>query len=286
MIKLKAYAKLNLNLHIIPRPLKNSLYPVKFINCQLDLHDDLFFERIKNKIKIISDNSQLSKTENNLIYKAAVLLKKNVNDPSLGAKIRLEKNIPVKAGLAGGSSDAASTLKGLIKLWQIKITPNQLLKIAGQLGKDVFYCLKGGLCEVLSDGKVVNNLKLTLPKLFLVIIVPDKNKSSTGWMYQNLNKEVIGKNLDKFEKLKKAIIFKNNKEIIDNLFNDFESLAVNEFPLFAKIKDDLVSNGALKTLLAGSGLAVVGFFEEEKKAKTTFNNLKVKYKNILWTKTI
>jgi 4-diphosphocytidyl-2-C-methyl-D-erythritol kinase len=286
MIKLKAYAKLNLNLHIIPRPLRNGLYPVKFINCQLDLHDDLFFERIKNKIKIISNNSQLPKTEDNLIYKAAVLLKKNINDPSLGAKIRLKKNIPVKAGLAGGSSDAASTLKGLIKLWHIKVTPNILLKIAGQLGKDVFYCLKGGLCEILSDGKVVNNLKTALPKLFLVIIVPDKNKSSTEWMYQNLNKEIIGKNLDKFEKLKKAIILKNNKEIIENLFNDFENLALNEFPLIAKIKDDLVKNGALKTLLAGSGLAVAGFFKEEKKAKITFNNLKIKYKNILWTETI
>ncbi|PIP14831.1 4-(cytidine 5'-diphospho)-2-C-methyl-D-erythritol kinase [Candidatus Roizmanbacteria bacterium CG22_combo_CG10-13_8_21_14_all_35_9] len=286
MIKLKAYAKLNLNLHIIPRPLKNGLYPVKFINCQLDLHDNLFFERIKNKIQVISDSSQLAKTEDNLIYKAAILLKKNVNNPSLGAKIRLEKNIPVKAGLAGGSSDAAAAIKGLAKLWQVNLDRSKLNKLAKELGKDVHYCLQGGMCQIECDGSKVIPLSFKLPKFWLVIIIPNKKKPSTEWMYNNLDVNKIGKNLSKLEKIKQAIRFKDKKNILENLYNDFESLATNCCLEIISIKNDLKDNGALKTVLAGSGLAMVGFFNEEKKAKATFNNLKVRYKNILWTETI
>ena len=190
MIKEKAYAKLNLNLHIIPQPLKNGLYPVKFINCQINLFDELLFKPIKKKIEGVA--------EDNLVYKAAVLLKKLINGKSLGVRIYLKKNIPIKVGLGGGSSDAAATIIGLAKLWKIKLNQAKLNYLADKLGKDVFYCLKGGVCEVLSDGSVIHDLRLTLPKLFLVIVIPDKEKPSTAWMYQNLDKELIGKNLDKF----------------------------------------------------------------------------------------
>jgi len=278
MIKIKAYAKLNLNLHIIPQLLKNGLYPVKFINCQINLFDELSFVPIKKKIEGV--------TEDNLVYKAAVLLKKLVNNEDLGVRVYLKKNIPTKAGLGGGSSDAAATIIGLAKLWKINLSQGQLDQLAGQLGKDVFYCLKGGICEVLSDGSVVHGLKLALPKLFLMIVIPNKDKPSTAWMYQNLDRQLIGKNLEKFKRLKKAISDRNKKEIIDNLFNDFESLAIKKYPFIEKIKDDLVGEGALKTLLAGSGLAIVGFFVDKKKAVNAFNNLKDIYKNILWTETI
>lgn len=285
MIKLKAYAKLNLNLHIILNKLENGLYPVKFINCQLDLHDELFFKRIDNEIGIISNNSQLPKEEDNLIYKTAVLLKKLVNNPELGAKIILKKNIPIKAGLGGGSSDAAMTIKGLIKLWNVKLTKNQQFELAKSLGKDVFYCLKGNVCEVSGDGSIVNSLNIVMPIFWLLIITPKEKKPSTEWMYNNLETSKLGKHVNRSDKIKAAIIKKNKEEIVENLFNDFEDLVINRFPIVKAIKHELLNQGAAKTLLAGSGLSVVGFFDSRKDGLKAFNNLKFKYRQILWTHT-
>lgn len=285
MLKTKAPAKLNLGLHILPRRFKNGLYPIKFINCEIDLHDELYFKLIKNKIKIIADNPQLSDEKNNLVYKAAYLLKKFTKNKELGVEITLKKNIPIRAGLGGGSSDASSTLKALIKLWQVKINDNQLFKIVGQLGKDVFYSLKGGVCEVLDDGSLVNKFKSKMSKFSLIIITPEEKKPSTDWMYKHLDCNLIGQNLKKFFNLKKAVIANDRKKILINLFNDFEMMVLNHFPTISKIKDELLKEGALRTLLAGSGLSVTGFFTDEKKAKKAFDNLKIKYKNAFYEQT-
>jgi len=277
MIREKAYAKINLNLHLIPKRLNNNFYPVRFINCQINLFDELTFKSIKNKIEGVS--------EDNLIYKAAILLKKLVKDQNLGAKIYLKKNISVKAGLAGGSADAATTIIGLSKLWKIKLNQSQLNYLADKLGKDVYYCLQGELCQIEGDGSKIIFLDSKLPKFWLVIITPEEKKPSTAWMYNNLDINNIGKNRFKFEKIKEAIISKNKKDIIKNLQNDFESLAVNCCSNIINIKNDLIDNGALNTLLAGSGYSIVGFFDSKNKAVNAYENLKVKYKNIFYAST-
>lgn len=285
MIKTKAYAKLNLNLHLLPKKLANDLYPVQFLNCQIDLYDELLFEKSKY-IDVISDNPDLPKKEHNLAYKAACLLKRIIDKPNLGVKIYLTKNIPIKAGFGGGSSDAAATVKSLLKLWQISLTEKQLVQLAENLGKDVFYFLKGGLCEVLGDGNVVRRLSLTLPTFYLVIICPEKTKPSTGWMYKNLNANDIGKNIEKFELLKKGLKQKNKTITLNNLFNDFERFIMSKFPEVADIKQHLYNNGAHKILVAGSGLSVVGFFLDKKSAANAFHQLKVRYKNIFISQTL
>ena len=286
MIKLKAYAKLNLSLNIIPHRLKNGLYPVKFINCQIELHDQLYFEKKTNNVEFFCSSLDVPKKEDNIIYKAALLLKKIINQQKLGAKITLQKNIPIKAGLGGGSSDAAATLIGLAKLWNIKLTQNMKFFLAEKLGKDVHYCLTGKLCEVREDGSTIIPLNLKMPKFWLVIVSPEEKKPSTKFMYENLNSKEIGKNLYKFNKLKKAIQKKARGEILDNLSNDFEDLAIRYFPIIKKIKSDILKEGALKTLLAGSGLSVLGFFNSKFELKKAVNNLKLKYKNVIWTSTL
>ncbi len=285
MIKTKAYAKINLNLHLLPKIPANDLYPTQFINCQIDLYDELLFKR-SPYIDIISDNPDLPRREHNLAYKAACLLKRIINKPSLGVKIYLTKNIPVKAGFGGGSSDAAATVKSLLKLWQISLTEKQLGQLAENLGKDVFYFLKGGLCEVLGDGNIVRRLSLTLPTFYLVIICPEKTKPSTSWMYKNLNADNIGKNSEKFELLKKGLKQNNKTLILNSLFNDFERLIMSKFPEVPDIKQHLYNNGARKILVAGSGLSVVGFFLDKKSANIAFCQLKVKYKNIIISQTL
>lgn len=288
MIKESAFAKLNLNLQIIPERSIFGYWPVHFLDCQINLKDKLYFEKQKNKIEIVCENPQVPRGKNNFIYQAAEKLKKISGRQNLGCKIILKKNIPIKAGFGGGSSDAASALKGLLKLWQIKLKKNQLSDFVSQLGKDFYYSYYGGLCEIGGENNhyQIVSLPYKLPQFQLLIIVPDKKKPSTAFMYQNLKLETLGKNSDTFEKLKKAVKLDLKSEILKNLFNDFEQSAVLFYPQLAEIKKDMIKTGALKTLLAGSGLSMVGFFDNKKAVKKAAQLLKDKYSNILISKII
>lgn len=285
MIKEEAWAKLNLNLHLLPKKLPNGFYPVKFINCQLDLHDELLFFSQQKKIEIICDHPEIPEEKVNLIYKAALLIKEIVNNDNLGAKIVLQKNIPIKAGLGGGSSDAAAAIQGLRKLWKIELTNQQLFYLADTLGKDVFYCLKGGVCEISGDGSLVKKLFSRMPTLWLIIIVPKENKPSTEFMYKNLDPKKIGGNLDTLEKLLIAIKSKNKHGIINNLFNEFDFLAQERFPVLKKIQSDLQRAGALNTMIDGAGLAVCGFFDSKARMVQSAGKLLNDYQQIMYAKT-
>jgi len=272
MIIEKASAKLNLNLHLLPKKLDNNFYPVRFINCQIDLSDDLSFQKIKNKIVLITDDKELPLGMDNLIYKTAHLFKKLIGNNELGVKINLKKRIPIKAGFGGGSSDAAATIKGLEKLWEKKLNDSQKKYLASKLGKDVFYFLKEGLCQVSDDGSLVNKLAYKIPNLYLIIIIPKIKKPSTGWMYNNLNLKSIGRNLKKINVLEKAIIKQDKEEILSSLFNDFEDTVIKLFPIVKEIKNDMIKAGAINTLLAGSGLSMTGFFTEKIKMSSALKN--------------
>ncbi len=285
MLKLKAYAKINLNLHLIPKKLKNGLYPIKYVNCQINLFDELIIENSKYNIDLIYKNTELPKKEQNLIYKAAILLKNEAKNKNLGAKIKLTKNIPIKAGFGGGSSDAALVLLSLIKIWKVNITKKQLFNIANKLGKEVFYFLKGGVCEVLKDGSVVNKLKENAPKIWLVLISPKQKKPSTNYMFNKLNAKKIGAQQSKFIEMKKAVLKQNKNNIIKNLHNDFETCSLKKYPEILKIKEDFKKSGALNSIMTGAGLYVVGFFINKDAATKAYNKLRIKYKSAILTNT-
>jgi 4-diphosphocytidyl-2-C-methyl-D-erythritol kinase len=283
MIKLKTYAKINLNIHLLPNKLENGLYPLKYVICQIDLYDEIFIENIKNKIILTTSDKKLPVDEKNLVYQAAKLLKDEVNNNKLGAKIKIIKKIPVKAGFGGGSSNAASVLLALIKLWGVKITKEQIFKIADQLGKEVYYFLKGGVSEVLYDGSKVNRIVSNMPKIWLVMISPNQKKPSTGYMFESVNPKLIGKNQIKFKKLKKAILKNDVLGIVKNLHNDFELFALKKYPEIIKIKNDLIKNKALSSIMTGAGLYVVGFFDNKVEAKNAYNRLMGSYKSVIFS---
>ena len=285
MNKLKAYAKINLNLHLLPHKLRNGLYPVKYINCQINLFDEIKIKNTKKTIELVHNNKSLPKNENNLIYKTAFLIKNEAKNKNLGAKINLIKNIPIKAGFGGGSSDAALTLLSLIKIWRLKLSQKQIFNIANQLGKEVFYFLKGGVCEVLKDGTLVNKIKNKIPKIWLVLISPKNKKPSTEYMFKNLNTNLIGKQKYKFNEMKNAFIRNNVKNIIKNLHNDFEALAIKKYPEILRIKGDFKKHGAKNSLMTGAGLYIVGYFRNKKTAVLAYNKLRIKYKSAILTHT-
>ncbi len=286
-MKIKAFAKINLNLHIHPKKVSDQFTPLTLINCQINIFDKLEFINQKDKIELICyPQNILLSDESNLIFQAASKLKEFSKNPKLGAKIILHKNIPITAGMAGGSSDAAATLKALIKLWHLKISHQELFKISRNLGKDVPYFLSTKLCRLTGYGDIPHPIKFTPQKFYLVVIYPNtEQKPSTGWMFQHLDFSLTGKNTSKEKNLLSAIKNKNKEKILQNLHNDFETIVFNYFPETQKIVYDLLFQKADTTLLSGSGLGIIGFFKNKPLAQKAFIKLKTKYKKIFLTST-
>jgi len=289
MVKKKAFAKLDLAISINPIKSNNGYYPVDYIDCQADLYDEILIEQKEKDIEIICDHPDVPKNKENFVYQAVQLLKELKGDKKLGSKIVLKKGIPIKAGFGGGSSDGAAVIRGLEELWEIKLNEKQLASLAKVLGKDFYYSMYGGLAEVQGKGKNYKVIALSphLPTFWLLIVIPYVEKPSTGWMYEHLNTKDIGRSLDKLENLKKAIYQKNKKDILKNLHNDFENSVVFYYPVVRDIKKDLVKVGASAALMAGSGLSVVGFFENRERAEDAKRKLRNKaYKQVLVSKII
>ena len=287
-MKAKSFAKINLNLHIHPKKEGDKFTPLTLINHQINIYDELEFSNQLNKIELICyPKNILPNDESNLVFQAAAKLKEFSQNPKLSVKIILHKNIPITAGMAGGSSDAATTLKSLIKLWHLKISHQKLQEIASDLGKDVPFFLSTNPCYLTGFGDIPHPIKFKLPKFFLVIIYPNNSqKPSTGWMFQHLDFSLTGKNLYKSDLLLAAIKSKNKNEILQNLHNDFEPTAFKYFPETQKIVNDLVNQKADTTLLSGSGLGIIGFFKTKTTAQKAYFSLKNNYSKIFFTSTL
>lgn len=288
MIKINAFAKININLHILPKKEGDQFTPLILVNNEIKLHDQLSLTNQKNNIEVkCNPQNDMPPAEDNIIYKTAKIIKEIVGNQNLGVKFFLKKSIPITAGLGGGSSDAAAAINGLKKIWKLKLTNKQIFDIADQMGKDVPYFLKGGLCKLTGFGDIATNLNIKLPQFYLVIVYPNKSqKPSTKWMFQNLDFSVVGKNVSKIPLLINAIKTKNKDKILKNLHNDFEPLVFSTFPEVQKITTDLSKIGASRSLLAGSGLGIVGFFKTYQTSKNAYNHLSKKYSKIFLTKTL
>lgn len=290
----KTPAKINLNLHVFPKINKNRLHEVKLVNCQINLFDEISLINQTKKIEVSCQHENICQCakndfcrgQKNLIIKTGEILKKYYGRPDLGAEIFVKKHIPPGIGLGGGSANAAAVLQALNKLWKLKLKQNKLLKLAPKLGSDVAYCLVGGLCLVEDTGEKIKKLGFSMPKMWLVIIAPEKEKPSTSWAYKNLDVNKIGKNKNQTTKLIRAIKQNKIKAIVNNLHNDFETLIFKSFPLCFKIKKDFLKMGALNVILAGAGLGMIGFFKNKNEAKKAFAKLEKKYKKAFLCQTL
>lgn len=288
MLKVAAYAKFDLGIHISPKKKADGYYPVYYIDCQIDLCDTLFLERIKDKIEIICSDPAVPIGRENFIYRAAVMLKEMAGSRELGVRVNLSKSIPVKAGFGGGSSDAAAAVFALSKLWRVKIGGGQQKQLAKSLGKDFYYSLHGKLCEVFGDGQSYRLAPIAgiVPIFWLLVVVPFEEKPSTGWVYEHLRLKNIGRNFGKMARLKEALSSGNNNQILANLTNDFEKDVGSHYEVVTQLKKDLKRAGALSAIMAGAGLSVVGFFESKEEVEAGKEKLKGNYKQILVARTI
>lgn len=258
---IRAMAKVNLGLDVIRR-LENGYHQVKMIMQTVDLYDELTFERTEGGIQLEVDQEVLPADESNLVWKAAKLLLEHFS-PVGGVKIRLKKRIPMAAGMAGGSSDAAAVFHGLNRLFSLGMNTEDMRKLAVRIGADVPFCITGG--TMLSEG--IGEILTPLPHVksgFLVIAKPDISVS-TKYVYEHLHVEKIKHHPD-IANVERAIREENLEEMCACMENILETVTEKKYPVISQIKSELKRKGALTALMSGSGPSVFGIFRIKEQA--------------------
>lgn len=257
-----ANAKINLALDVLGRR-PNGYHDVRMIMQSVDLYDELWIEpNDEGRIIIKCDNNELECDESNLIYRAAKALMDKVNATD-GVSIRLTKNIPIAAGMAGGSTDAAATLVGINKLMGYGLDDKVLKEIGVTLGADIPFCIEGGTCLSEGIGEILTTIT-PAPDCYLVIVKPDISVS-TKFVYENLqlNDATIHPDVDG---MLKGINEGSLTAVSNRLANLLETVTVDAYPVINELKQILRDEGALNSLMSGSGPTVFGIFDDKNKA--------------------
>lgn len=277
-MRYKANAKINLSLDVTGVR-ENGYHDVRMIMQSIELCDYLDIEvNNSGRIELTCSNPEIECDKSNLIYKAAdKLINKAVDeviiDKNTGVTISLQKNIPIAAGLAGGSTDAAATLVGLNEELGLGYSSSELRGLGVTLGADIPFCIEGGTYLSEGIGEVLSKLK-DAPDCFIVLVKPDINVS-TKFVYDNLilNEETVHPDVDA---MLNAIETGSIKRVADCLDNLLATVTEKEYPIIVDIKNILKENGALNAIMSGSGPTVFGLFDDEEKAKEALSILESK----------
>lgn len=259
----KAYAKINLGLDVIRRR-PDGYHEVKMIMQSVGIYDRLTFQRADwEGIRISLDHAELPCDQNNLIYKAAQLIMDAYGIKN-GVEITLNKNIPIAAGMAGGSTDAAAVFHGLNELFGLGMSLQDMKEMGVKIGADVPYCIMGGTALSEGIGEILTPLS-DPPDAHLLIAKPDINVS-TKFVYENLHADTLTDHPD-IDGMVKALNEGNLKGITDRMGNVLETVTVKEYPIIDRIKKEMLSGGAENALMSGSGPTVFGIYKEKKAAE-------------------
>ena len=261
-ITLKALAKINLGLDVVRRR-EDGYHEVRMIMQPIHLYDLLEIQKIREPgIQIVSNLSFLPVNENNLVYKAARLLQEEFALTD-GISVKLTKRIPVAAGMAGGSTDAAAMLYAMNQLYDLGLSRRELMKRGVQIGADVPYCLMRG--TALAEGIGEKLTELPAPPKASILVAKPPIMVSTKEVYQSLKADELSSHPDidgMIEALKQGSL----QEITDRMDNVLETVTVEQFPVIAQIKDFMKEHGAMNALMSGSGPTVFGIYKEEQEA--------------------
>ena len=265
----KASAKINLGLDALYKR-QDGYHELEMIMASVDLADRLSFETIsENKIIIDTNNSFLPLDRRNHVYQAAELIKKTYQQPQ-GVKIHIEKKIPVAAGLAGGSSDCAATLRGLNRLWKLNLSKENLAKLGSQIGSDVPYCIEGGTAYVTGRGEKIERLP-AMPQCWVVLVKP-RMSVSTSSIFGSLSFNSIDH--PDIEGLRQSIIEEDYAMMTQKTGNTLEGVTIKRHPVIQQIKDRMIKYGADAALMSGSGPTVFALCSKKTRAQRIYNGLK------------
>ncbi len=280
-MQLKAYAKINLSLDVVGKR-KDGYHLLKMIMQNIDLYDEINIEKIEKGIIVETDKEYIPDDERNLAYKAAKLFIDSYNI-SEGVKINIKKNIPVAAGLAGGSADAATVLRGMREIFEIEISDEELMGLSFKIGSDIPYCIIGGtaLCE--GVGEIVTPLKSFENKI--VVIVKPNFGLSTKEVYKGFKIDKVHRHPNT-PKIIEGIEKDDINIVSMNLMNLLENVSYRMYPMLRELKKDIKNMGALGSLMSGSGSTMYGLFDDNEKAIKCYEKYKSKYNEVYITKTI
>lgn len=254
MRTLLAPAKVNLCLHVLNQR-ADGYHNIFTVMQAVSVYDEITLEHCESGITLSVEGADLPAGPENLVYRAAQLILSRI-PKSAGIHIRLRKNIPIGAGMGGGSSDAATTLMGINQLFGGRISDTELMGMGAGLGADVPFFLAGGPAQAEGIGERLTMLPQW--KYYLLLVYP-RISISTAWAYENLNFQLT-KNSD-YNKMHDLCYRKKDIALLcQGLKNDFEPLVMKQYPVIEKIKGDLIRCGALGSLMTGTGACVFGLF--------------------------
>lgn len=262
MFTLKTPAKINWFLSVLGKR-EDGYHEILSLMQSISLYDHLTFEHSDRiEVKTGADIP----LEENLVYRVAVLLKEKLS-VSKGAVITLNKEIPLAAGLGGGSSDAACALSGLNRLWELGLKDEELIKFGGMLGSDIPFFFKAPIAVVRGRGEIVT--KLEAVSRHIIVIVKPALGISSKWAYSEMSKLLpeLTKKDNNIKLFCHALERQDFKSIALMMKNDLELPVLREFQVIGEIKDRLLAMGAEASLMSGSGPTVFGVFNSREKAE-------------------
>jgi len=260
-LTVRCYAKINLYLDIVgKRP--DGYHDIETILQSIDLHDTVTIEvSPTSTVSVRCDHPELADPEKNIVYRAARLVQETFSTDR-GATITIEKCVPLGAGLAGGSADAAGTLRALAELWSLPADTETLDEIAGRLGADVPFCLHGGTASATGIGTTLRPIKIARP-WWAVIVCPDVNVP-TAEVYRRMDVRGFEPRSERFRRAIEAV---GAGDFHLALYNSMEPVVFDTYPQVRAARDALVAGGGTHVLMTGSGAAVYALVSTEDEAR-------------------
>jgi len=275
-----APAKINFALDVLGRR-PNGYHDVAMIMQTIALYDTITVNTDCEEIKLTSNCSEIPTDERNIAYKAAQYLKDNYRIES-GVHIHIEKRIPVAAGLAGGSTDAAAVLKLLNEAWELKLSKEELMEAGLKLGADVPFCIQGGTCLAEGLGEKLTIIDKT-PDCCILLVKPSVGVS-TKEVYQGLKLEEISQRPD-IPGMLQAIENNDLGALCSSMGNVLETVTTKMHPVIIELKQKLMELGAMGSLMSGSGPTVFGVFEDMSTAQRAYDSIKTMTNEVFVVKT-
>ena len=276
-IKLKSRAKINLSIDVLGKRL-DGYHLVEMIMQTIDLFDRIkIFSLEEDKIIIESNSEDIPLNDSNIVYKAADLIKEQFGIKQ-GVRIYIEKNIPIAAGMAGGSSNAAAVLVGLNELWNLNLDKNELEDLGLKLGADVPFCIEGQACLAENIGEKLTHIQGLSQDAYILVCKPELFVS-TKEIYEEVDAKIIEKRPDNKQLIQ---LLKDNdiKSLANNMYNVLEEVTKEKYPIIKDIEKIMMYNNSLGAMMSGSGPTVFGLYDNEKDAENCKKILLKNFKQV------
>ena len=275
-IELLSPAKVNLRLEVLRRR-GDGYHEIRTILQRISLSDRLSISLKREKgISVITDSPRLPVDEGNLAYRAASSLLEEA-EARVGVEVHIQKRIPISSGLGGGSSNAASTLMGLNRILKLNFSKGRLMEIGARIGADIPFFMLERTAMATGIGEKLEPLEIR-PSIWLVLVNPGW-EVSTRWAYEGLNFKLTKRPIH----IKLPPFFSDIGQVAHILHNDLESVTISAYPEIDGMKAELLSQGAVGSLMTGSGPTVFGLFPHKNEAESAYRKLNAKYGERRWT---